>query len=472
MKDKVLLVILDGFDYQFIIDHAKELPFFAKLTSEHKLKILESVVPADSIPSWTTIYTGLNPAEHGVIESIDYLNDRDNPTGDASVIKGNAFWDKWSADGKKVLIYNPFIAYPAWEVNGAMICGPVFEGGEISTNSKDVDVSKLPPLGGLVDHPNKHTMVDFFNSNMKLTQEQFDSFDCIFSEGNYDCAMLGILTSDRMQHFLWKYCDETDRCYVKKSPLKSSLEQMYQLMEKNVKSIFEKYGDEYNIVVISDHGHGRRCQKTFYINQWLINNGFIPDRSFKNKCTEFAKNGMLTFLAHIHCVQGGSQFFKRFKFAQRVKSADYVFNTKKKKKVYAPSFDGTNPFGGIELCKELFASEEEYEATRDDIINKLCLVEDHGKRIMLWVKKREEIYQGDNVRNYPDIIYRMKNDYGVDRSLFGGRLFGISAFHEVISGGHRYEGVIMSNSDEIANIKSVLDIHGLMVKLSRQGAED
>ena len=45
--------------------------FFKNLYDNKKLCPLESVVPADSIPSWTTIYTGLNPAEHGVLESID-----------------------------------------------------------------------------------------------------------------------------------------------------------------------------------------------------------------------------------------------------------------------------------------------------------------------------------------------------------------------------------------------------------------
>ena len=54
---------------------------------------------------------------------------------------------------------------------------------------------------------------------------------------------------------------------------------------------------------------------------------------------------------------------------------------------------------------------------------------------MIWVKRREDIYKGAKVDNYPDIIYRMLPQYGVDRGLFGRRLFGINAMHEVISGG-------------------------------------
>lgn len=461
------MMILDGFDYEFIKAHFSDLKFFSELYAKQMLSKLDSVIPADSIPSWTTIYTGRNPAEHGVIESIDYLNDKNNPTGNTAVIRGNSFWDVLSCQGKKVLVYNPFIAYPAWNVNGAMICGPVFEGGEVSiSGNESIDKDRLPPLGGLVDHPTRKTMRQFFESNMDLTQRQFDSFDEIFSKGNFDFAFLGILTSDRMQHFLWKYCDETDRCHPKNNSLKNSILEMYQLMERNICSFFKKYSKEYNIIVISDHGHGRRCQKTFYINQWLISNGYIEERSRKSRITEYLKNGTLTILAKINAVQSGANFFKKFSFARKVKNADYAFSKRTVKTIYAPNFDGTNPFGGIDIKREAFASTDEYERTREDIINKLSQVKDQGKQVMLWVKKREEIYAGENVCNYPDIIYRMDNDYGVDRGLFGKRLFGISAFHEVISGGHRFEGIIMGNRTDVNSVGSVLNIHDYIISIT------
>lgn len=96
----------------------------------------------------------------------------------------------------------------------------------------------------------------------------------------------------------------------------------------------------------------------------------------------------------------------------------------------------------------------------------LLKVNDHGKNIMMWVKRREEIYTGKDIKNYPEIVYRMDNDYGVDRGLFGKKLFGISPFHEIISGGHRFEGVIMSTDAEIIeNVESVEQMHETMCGL-------
>ncbi|MCP4761580.1 MAG: hypothetical protein GY870_07345 [archaeon] len=38
--------------------------------------MLKSISPPDSIPAWITIFTGKSPAEHGVLDSIDYLDDK------------------------------------------------------------------------------------------------------------------------------------------------------------------------------------------------------------------------------------------------------------------------------------------------------------------------------------------------------------------------------------------------------------
>lgn len=466
LRAKTIMIILDGFDYTFIRKNIDRLVFFKQLYEKGYLCSLESVVPADSIPSWTTIYTGLNPAEHGVLESIDYLDFKNKVKGNYSVIQGNSFWDVLGNQGKKVFIFNPFMAYPAWNVNGLMISGPVFEGGDVSTNRPDlIELSSMPSIGGMVDHPTDKEMKKFYEETMELSQKQFDTFHKYFKRDKYDFAFLGITTPDRMQHFLWRYTDPDDCTYPKNGRLKNSILQMYQFMEKNVKKIMDSYGEEYNVIVISDHGHGRRCEKTFYINQWLISQGFIKDKNKKQRVIEFTKNSAFQFLATFHIVESGTKFFKKFRLAHKVKNADYVFSDKKEK-VYAPKFDGCNPFGGIIVTRTEFTSDEEYEMMRQKIIDGLLEVKDNGKPIMIWVKRREEIYTGAKVSNYPDIVYQMKPEYGVDRGLFGKRIFGINAMHEVLSGGHQLLGVIMGNREDVKDVRSVLNIYEYIIKIS------
>ena len=95
--------------------------------------------------------------------------------------------------------------------------------------------------------------------------------------------------------------------------------------------------------------------------------------------------------------------------------------------------------------RSAFASDEEYEKMRERIIDGLLNVRDHDKQVVIWSKRREDIYKGNSVKNYPDIVYRMLPEYGVDRGLFGKRLFGINAMHVVFSGCLQFLGFILGN---------------------------
>ncbi len=457
MAKKTIVALFDGLDYEYIKQNLDSLPFFKKLINEDCLCPLYSVCPADSIPSWTTIYTGLNPAEHGIIESIDYLDLKNKKQGDYSQIQGKTFFDKISAQNKKVLVYNPFMAYPSWEINGVMISGPVFEGGEVSI-SGDIGELKdtLPSLGGIVDYPTKKTVCEFFEKTIKLGDEQFDNFLTVYGKADYDFAFLGITTPDRIQHFLWQYQGSEKKKYA---PVKNALLTVYQNMEKKAEYLFNL--KDTNVIILSDHGHGVRCSKTFYINRWLIENGFIKNKSLKKRATERLKHLTLSSLAKMGKVEEGTRFLKKFKFLHKVKNADYVFN--KKAKIYAPKFDGTNPFGGISLNKREFNSLEEYERVREEIIEKLSLVP-----IMEYVKKREDIYSGNMVNTYPDIVYKMKDEYGVDRGLNGKKLFGKNYMNQIISGGHREKGVILTSVKDCRLINSVLDAHEFILRVVKE----
>ena len=469
MKRKTIAILLDGLDHRYIIGHLDRLPLFRRLYEERKLAALDSVVPADSIPSWTTIYTGLNPAEHGILESIDYLDFKNKVNGDYSFIQKKTFWDRLCDTGKKVFVFNPFMAYPAWDVNGLMICGPVFEGGDVSTNRADmVDLKTLPPIGGMVDHPKDKEMEAFFERTMELSQKQFDAFSYYFDKEPYDFAFLGITTPDRMQHFLWRYTDPGDRTHPKDGRLKESVIQMYELMDKNIADIIHRYQDRYQVVVFSDHGHGRRCEKTFFINEWLIREGFIKDSSVRKRMIEYAKHLMLDFLDRIHMVESGTALFKRFSIAHKVKNAEYVFESGSEA-VYAPKFDGTNPYGGITINRDIVTDQADYDELCQNIIERLALVKDDGHPVMRWIKRKDELYKGDYTENYPDIVYCMEPEYGVDRGLYGRRLFGINAMHWIISGGHRYTGVIMGTRDDIVGVGSVLNIYDYLIDISGDG---
>ena len=63
---------------------------------------LRSVFPADTTPAWSTIYTGLDPSEHGIINFVN-VGAKQNAykplTFDDSAFKGRTFWDALNKQG-------------------------------------------------------------------------------------------------------------------------------------------------------------------------------------------------------------------------------------------------------------------------------------------------------------------------------------------------------------------------------------
>ena len=69
----IKIIGIDGLDKSIIERHINELPNFKKISKCGLLNHIESVFPADSVPALTTIFTGLNPSEHGIISGKAYI---------------------------------------------------------------------------------------------------------------------------------------------------------------------------------------------------------------------------------------------------------------------------------------------------------------------------------------------------------------------------------------------------------------
>ena len=61
---------------------------------------------------------------------------------------------------------------------------------------------------------------------------------------------------------------------------------------------------------------------------------------------------------------------------------------------------------------------------------------------MAWAKRRDDVFDGSNVAKYPDVVFELREDFGVDRTLFSG-MTGPSTTHKKVSGGHSKYGTIM-----------------------------
>ncbi len=471
MKNKLYLLGIDGLSFQFITDHLEDLPNFKELFELGNCKGLNSVFPPDSIPAWIAIFTGLLPAEHGVLDSIDYLDETKNqkiPSLEA--FKGKTFWDILSAREKRVCIINPFLAFPVWNVNGFFVNGSVFtKDRKIDANDRElIRRFPLPTLGGLTTFPKKTELSKFIDDSYRETKALSDYAKQLYNHDDYDLFFISYFTMDRFQHFLWRYSDDEDMTHPKNNHHISSILDFYKFYDEIVGDIKSSLKDGEAFVVISDHGHGRRCTHVLNINEVLRKKGlyFVDTKKIKifdkKYLIERLKNIIIEIVFKYNLEDIFYTLSKRIPNRKAIKKGEHLKSSKNIAE--ACSMFGTNPFGGIRIDKENILPDRSYEEVRNDIIRMFSLYKHNNKHIFTWIKKREDVCSGRNIGKYADILFEMNSDYGVSWSVFTKEV-GFNTTHKKISGGHEFVGCFFTYNLEkkyFDRVESVNDIYNLV----------
>ena len=465
---RLILLGIDGMDFEYTKSILNKLPNLSRLDKAGIFRPLRSVFPPDSIPAWITCYTGEDPSEHGVLESVNYLARGDGRLKvDASSFQGKTFWDVIGNHGRQVCVINPLLAYPVWQVNGVMVNGPVFIDGRIQhSNPVWLDGIAIPKsLGGIVDFPNQKTMVQFVEKTILDTREQSE-FGIKMLKKNYpDLFFQAFLTMDRLQHFLWRYCDPGDPTYPGENDLQDSIELFYILIDSIIGEYIKLLGADDHIMIISDHGHGMRCTHCYNINEELRKRGYVKSvadgKIFSRQLlVEKLKNFVLNFMNEHNLEDYISVIGKIVPNAQKLKKGKHI--TKESNNIaYASDFTGTNPFGGICINR---SKTSDYEQFRSQLMEELVSFNDNGNPVFLWLKKREEMFAGKHLNRYPDILFCLKPKYGVNWNLHT-KTVTINPTHKKISGGHKENGIFFTTLSQNQLMEDSLTIENMFAVL-------
>ena len=447
-RSRVVVLGIDGMDFIYTSAMLAELPALQKLSEAGKVAPFRSVFPPDSIPAWITCYTGKDPSEHGILESVNYLAKGDDRLKvDTSVFQGKTFWDRIGEAGHKVCVINPFMAYPVWPVNGAMMNGPVFIDGNIQvSDSSWTDGIEIPKsLGGIVDYPTKNTMSEFVDKTFADTVEQAEFGMAVLQKNRPDFYFQTFLTMDRIQHFLWRYCDPKDPTYPGSNPHEDAIRKFYIFIDKIIGDFLKVMEPDDKLVIISDHGHGMRCTHCFNVNEFLRKHGYVrsvAEGKFFSKqlLLEKLKNGVLNFMHEHNLEDYISKIAKFVPNAKKIKKGKHITKSSANK-AYASDFAGTNPFGGVCINKDLV---DDYPKTRREVIELLLTVKEGGESLFEWIAEREEMFSGEFLERLPDILFCLKPQYGVNWNLHTKEIT-VNPTHKKISGGHKEYGVFFSN---------------------------
>jgi predicted AlkP superfamily phosphohydrolase/phosphomutase len=496
---RLLVIGLDGATFDLITPWVRErkLPHLANLLTNSIHGELKSTIPPMSPPAWTSFMTGKNPGKHGIFDftarkpnsyEVEFVNARWR--------KAETIWKIMSDAGKRVCIIAVPMTYPPEKVNGIMISGIDTPGVTVGRlDSTAVYPSQLhreiqENIGEYVVAANyaafKNNQCDeMVAAALQTIERKMEAAIYLFRKELWDCFMITIGETDAIAHRLWKVhdknsplCDDDLFQYRGVDPIL----RIYQGVDDYIGKLCSMVDDDTTILILSDHGHGGNASKVIYLNRWLehqnlltfrtpANTSLLPSICRKAISTniDWAKTIAVKFLpANLK-----RELFRKSKLAHKMESwlrfshIDWSHTKAYSEETpYYPSIwinlQGREPAGIVRPGRE-------YEETREHIIYELSkwLDPETGQAIVRRVHKREEVYSGQFVEQFPDLIidWNLAGNYSFlfksSRNKTTQRTFFCRIDEEdkksAKSGDHRDYGILIAFGK---NLNRAVQLHG------------
>jgi predicted AlkP superfamily phosphohydrolase/phosphomutase len=474
-SERVLLIGLDGATLDLIKPWAEDgkLPNMARLLEEGAHGVLRSVPNMNSAPAWTSFATGKNPGKHGIFyfsEPIPGTYERRYVNGSCRV--GKSFWGILSKTGRKVLVINVPMTYPAEEVNGIVLAGldsPRVESpgfahppsilGELRSNVGDYIIE--PGIPGFIKAGRR-------DQALKRLYQAIDKRTAyaryLMSKHPWDLAIIVFTAIDAAQHFFWKDMDsshpehDTQEAHV----FGDAILAVYQRIDQAVGTLVQEAGGA-TVIIMSDHGGGFNQRGAEYLNPWLEMMGYLSylkpygnvrkrTRGALFKQTAFLyrqldrhlsrelKSRLATLLPGLRT---------KVESAIRVKDIDWsrtlAFADGARDEMWI-NLAGREPKGAVQP--------EDYESVRSTIIEALTESRDPitGESVAQQVCRREDIYWGPHVGKAPDINVRWTTDFVVSGLVTDGICVSRGALSPLVApnnGGHRLHGTLIVKGQSV-----------------------
>lgn len=478
-QNRVLIIGLDGATFDLIRPWAEQgfLPNLQSLMTQGAWGELHSTIQPITAPAWTTMITGVNQGKHGLYDFVRRkIDSYSMEITNASHVNAPTIFDLASRQEKRVVAINVPYTFPPRPVNGICIGGPfapvvspdLVHPAEFFTRLKDI----APDYFILPDYEATHAdpMAEYARRLLKEVELRERVSLALMDSEEWDLFMVVIMATDEVQHAFW-HCMNTkpgERDY----PYRNAIRDVYQRADEAIGRLLERSRRDHDkrtyALVVSDHGFGH-SKYMINLNRWLMEKGlmtFQPAddfglRAMKRKAVKQLATAYRRYLPskvrELLRNRMGNHVFERMK--GEIESALFTSGVDwQSTRVYAlgaggnlfVNLRGREPQGVVEPGTE-------YEQLRSEVIQALQEFKDPetGEALVARTYRREELYQGSNVEQAPDLIIEWKDyaNWGRGRYDSHAPVFEINKtleFTEIpLTGTHRPLGVLVANGPGI-----------------------
>lgn len=444
MRKRILILGIDSMDRRILDRLIDDLPNIKKMREKGIDVDFSGVFPPDSPTSWASIFTGMTPANHGVVFFIDPLEKTGKLLTEEisnATVRGRTFWDIAGKAGKKVFISLPLLGYPTWEVNGTMI-GRATTHREVQMNPPKEGADVLSGLDGMRGLPGRNPM-EFVERGLELLKREKDFALRHVKEEQWDLFFFYSAVLDPMEHNFWNHFDPGDPSYVKGNEFERVIPDFYREYDRVIGEFMGSVGDETAIILLSDHGHMRRPTKVVNVNGVLMEKGLLkmkkPRRTLKGAIYK-RKDRIFAMISNRRLGSLAAKLLTIMPSAKNIFTAPENIDWEQTV-AHVSDLSGIKAYtyGGVVVRKDNLG-QRSYEGVRGEILGMLEGLKhpDTGVRLVKWAKRREELYKGEYAARYPDVVFEFQEGYGAGWSLDKG-LISDSAAHNLHPGSHRQD---------------------------------
>lgn len=457
-RPRVAVIGLDCAEPSLVFDRwAGRLPNLDRLRKRGLYGALESVTPAITVPAWSCMTSGKDPGTLGVYgfrNRPDYSYDGLS-VADGDAIKEPRLWDILTRAGRDSIVLGVPQTYPPRSLEGSLVAS-------FLTPDTSCEYTYPPELKDEIARWVGEYQIDVedFRTRDKQrlledihdgTRKRFEVARRLLDTRPWDLFMMVEMGVDRIHHGFWKHMDPEHPLHEPGSPFEHAIRDYYEFVDAQIGTLFERFGDDTHVLVVSDHG-GQRMEGGICLNEWLIREGYLvlnrpPDLSA----------GPVTF-GELDVDWTRTRAWGAGGYYGRV-----FLNVRDRER------HGTVP-------------PEDYESLRDELSARLCEIGDpDGNPIPTSCYKPQEIYR--SVRGIPpdlmvyfgdlawraigsvgrDTIHVRENDTGPDGANHAREGMFLYTAPDVDLGGERLEGLSLL---QIA--PTVLELLGLDVPYDMQ----
>jgi uncharacterized sulfatase len=284
------------------------------------------------------------------------------------------------------------VTAPPPEVNGLLVSGFLAPSLDGATFPEDLQ-QRLERHGYRIDiDPWKaRQSLDLLFEDLHATLDgRVAAAKDLLGSENWSCAMVHIMGTDRINHFVWGKWADRDEQFAPR------FIDYYRQVDAAVGEIVEAAGDDAELLILSDHGFTNTVYEV-NLDAWLRERGYL-----NIPVAEDAKISDVTESTRVFSMTPGRIYINQ---------------------------QGREPKGTVEFG-------DEYEALRDEVIEGLGeLTAPDGEPVMDRVVRREELWEGDALGTAPDLLAIPRDGYDLKSSLGNEEIFGSSP----ITGMHTFD---------------------------------